>query len=86
MPIAIGTSLLIIAIKSVVGFAKYYTVMSVNNVEFDWFVIGIMMMGGVFGSVYGSRIGSALPKNKLQKGFAVFLVLMGIFVTTKSVI
>ncbi len=86
MPVAIGTSLLIIVIKSLAGFVKYYAVMASQNVEFDWLVIGLMIAGGVFGTVFGSKIGRALPKEKLQKGFAVFLVAMGIFVIAKSVL
>ncbi|RUO64322.1 sulfite exporter TauE/SafE family protein [Idiomarina piscisalsi] len=86
MPVAIGTSLLIIVIKSIAGFFKYYAVMSANDVEFNWFIISIMIAGGILGSILGSKIGRSLPKEKLQKGFAVFLVLMGIFVITKSVI
>ncbi|NQZ16220.1 MULTISPECIES: sulfite exporter TauE/SafE family protein [unclassified Idiomarina] len=86
MPVAIGTSLLIIVIKSIAGFFKYYAVMSANDVEFNWFIISIMIAGGILGSIFGSKIGRSLPKEKLQKGFAVFLVLMGIFVITKSVI
>ncbi|MGM0480671.1 MAG: sulfite exporter TauE/SafE family protein [Pseudomonadota bacterium] len=86
MPVAIGTSLLIIVIKSIAGFFKYYAVMSANDVQFDWQVIAIMIAGGLLGSILGARIGRTLPKEKLQKGFAVFLVLMGIFVITKSVL
>lgn len=86
MPMAIGTSLLIIVIKSAVGFLKYYAVMSSQNVAFDWLVIGIMIAGGVLGSVFGAKLGRAIPKAKLQKGFAVFLVGMGLFVIIKSVI
>ncbi|WP_241970414.1 sulfite exporter TauE/SafE family protein [Idiomarina seosinensis] len=86
MPVAIGTSLLIIVIKSIAGFAKYYAVMSADDVQFNWLVITIMIAGGVLGSAFGSKIGRSLPKEKLQKGFAVFLVLMGVFVITKSVI
>ena len=86
MPVAIGTSLLIIVIKSVVGFFKYYAVMSSQNITFDWVVIGIMIVGGVLGSVFGAKLGRSIAKDKLQKGFAVFLVGMGLFVIIKSVL
>ena len=86
MPVAIGTSLLIIVIKSMAGFVKYYAVMAAQDIQFDWLVIAIMIVGGVFGSVFGSKLGRSLPKEKLQKGFAAFLVAMGIFVIVKSVI
>lgn len=86
MPVAVGTSLLIIVIKSIAGFFKYYAVMAANDVTFDWTVIGIMIAGGVLGTIFGAKVGQKLPKEKLQKGFAAFLVGMGIFVITKSVL
>lgn len=86
LPIAIGTSLFIIAIKSVVGFAKYYEVLSATNYVFDWTIIGFIIAAGVLGSFFGAWIGHRLPKQQLQKGFAVFLVLMGAFVLVRSVL
>lgn len=86
LPIAIGTSLFIIAIKSVVGFAKYYEVFSATNYIFDWNIIGLIIAGGILGSFFGVWIGHRLPKEKLQKGFAVFLVIMGVFVLIRSVL
>ncbi|KXS34850.1 MAG: permease [Idiomarina sp. T82-3] len=86
IPVAIGTSLLIIVIKSVVGFFKYYGVMSSQNITFDWLVISIMIAGGVLGSVFGAQLGRSIATDKLQKGFAVFLVGMGLFVIIKSVL
>ncbi|WP_338022880.1 sulfite exporter TauE/SafE family protein [Aliidiomarina taiwanensis] len=86
LPIAIGTSLFIIAIKSVVGFVKYYEVLSATDYVFDWNIIGLIIAGGVLGSFLGVWIGHRLPKQKLQKGFAVFLVIMGVFVLVRSVL
>lgn len=86
LPLAIGTSLLIITMKSVVGFIKYYEVLSAAEQSFNWPVIALMIAGGVVGSSLGVFIGTRLPKQKLQKGFAVFLVIMGIFVLIRSVL
>jgi uncharacterized protein len=86
MMMAIGTSLLIIALKSVVGFAKYYEVLTAQHVSFDWTVIGIMVLGGVAGSFFGVWIGHKLPKEKLQKAFSIFLVVMAGVVLTQSVL
>lgn len=86
MAMAIGTSLLIIALKSFVGFAKYYQVLSAQQLSFDWLVIGIMIVGGVVGSFIGIWIGDKLPKDKLQKSFAVFLLVMAAVVLTQSVL
>nr|WP_235781825.1 sulfite exporter TauE/SafE family protein [Shewanella vesiculosa] len=84
--LAIGTSLLIITMNSFVGFIKYYSLLSDKGLEFDWSVIGIMIAGGFVGSIAGQWISQYLPKAILQKIFAVFLVLMALFILTKSII
>jgi uncharacterized membrane protein YfcA len=86
MSLAIGTSLLIISMNSLVGFAKYYSLLSSKGFEFDWSIIAIMIAGGLVGSIAGQWINQYLPKAILQKIFAVFLVLMALFILTKSII
>jgi uncharacterized membrane protein YfcA len=86
MSLAIGTSLLIISMNSLVGFAKYYSLLSSKGFEFDWSIIAIMIAGGLVGSIAGQWINQYLPKAVLQKIFAVFLVLMALFIVTKSII
>lgn len=88
LPIAISvaTSLLIIAMKSFVGFAKYFMVFSAKGLQFDWTVIALMIIAGIAGSYLGGWIGRRLPKEKLQRGFAIFLAVMAIVVITQSVL
>tara|TARA_R110002126_G_scaffold10245_75_gene46775 strand:+ start:18972 stop:19721 length:750 start_codon:yes stop_codon:yes gene_type:complete len=88
LPIAISvaTSLLIIALKSFVGFAKYFAVFSAAGLQFDWPVIMLMIVAGIAGSYLGGWIGRRLPKEKLQHGFAIFLVIMSIVVISQSVL
>ncbi|MDX1676476.1 sulfite exporter TauE/SafE family protein [Arsukibacterium sp.] len=88
LPIAVSvaTSLLIIAMKSFVGFAKYYLVFSSQGVQFAWSVMGLMILAGVVGSYFGGWIGRRLAKDKLQRGFAVFLIVMAVIVITQSVL
>ena len=86
MPLAIATSLLIISMKSFVGFAKYYQVFSEQQLHFDWTVIGWMIVGGIVGSYIGIWLSTKLPKAIMQKSFAVFLLLMGLFILYRSVI
>ncbi|KKO49981.1 permease [Arsukibacterium sp. MJ3] len=88
LPIAISvaTSLLIIAMKSFVGFAKYYSVFSVQGLQFDWSIISLMIVAGIAGSYLGGWIGRRLPKEKLQRGFAVFLAIMAVVVISQSVL
>lgn len=86
MLLATGTSLLIIALKSLAGFAKYYQVFSEQAQSFDWTLIGLMIGGGIAGSYLGSWLGTKLPRALMQKAFAVFLVLMSVFVLVRSVL
>ncbi len=86
MLLAAGTSLLIIALKSLAGFTKYYQVYTEQSLHFDWSLIGWMVAGGILGSYAGSFLGSKLPKQLMQRSFAVFLVVMGSFVLVKSVL
>lgn len=88
LPIGIATSLVIIALKSVVGFAQYYFPMveAGYEFEFDLKVIATMIIAGVLGSVVGSWLGTKLPKQKMQKGFALFLVVMAAVVIYQSVL
>lgn len=88
LPIAISvaTSLLIIAMKSFVGFAKYFMVFSAKGLQFDWSVIVLMIIAGIAGSYLGGWIGRRLPKEKLQRGFAIFLAVMSVVVISQSVL
>jgi uncharacterized protein len=86
MPVGIATSLVIIAMKSFVGFAKYYYVMAEQGAVFDWHSIGLMIVAGIAGSYLGAAVGKRLPKQQLQRGFAGFLVLMAGVVIYQSVL
>jgi uncharacterized membrane protein YfcA len=83
---AIGTSLLIIALKSFVGFGKYYSILTEQGLSFDWPVITMVAVAGIVGSFAGNFIGTRLPRQTLQKGFALFLGVMAIIVLTQSVL
>ncbi|MDX3772764.1 sulfite exporter TauE/SafE family protein [Chromatiaceae bacterium AAb-1] len=82
----IATSLIIITLKSLSGFAGYYNAMSANLSSFNWPVIATMVLAGVAGSYVGCRLGQKLPRQKLQRSFAIFLVIMALIVISQSVI
>jgi hypothetical protein len=86
MPVGVATSLVIIALKSFVGFGKYYWVMAADGTIFDWNTIGLMIVAGIAGSYVGAAVGKRLPKQQLQRAFAVFLVIMALVVIYQSVI
>ena len=81
---AVASSLVIIALKSFVGFATYYQVLTQEGFSFGWQVIGLMIAAGFVGSLVGSWLGRRIPATPLQRGFAIFLVAMAIFVVIRS--
>lgn len=85
LPVAVASSLVIISLKSFVGFGKYYQVLVLEGYRFDWQVIGLMVMAGFIGSILGGWLGSRIPAKPLQRGFAIFLVIMAIYVVIRTI-
>ncbi|MDR8393749.1 sulfite exporter TauE/SafE family protein [Aliifodinibius sp. S!AR15-10] len=77
MHLAIGTSLIIIAMKSFSGFFKYIDVLENLDLSMNWSLVLVFSLIGAVGSLVGKRIGSNLTNESLKQGFAVFLVGMG---------
>ena len=69
---AIGTSLLVIAMKSAAGFAGY-----LGQVEVQWVFMGVFTTVAVGGILAGSWLVRFLPAAALQRAFAIFLLVMG---------
>lgn len=85
MRLAIGTSLLIIALKSISGFVKYIDVMGDAGFSIHWDLVLIFSAIGVVGSIVGGRVGAYVPQARLKRGFAVFLVIMGVVILSQNV-
>lgn len=81
---AIATSLVIIALKSFTGFWKYLGVLAEQNLQVDMQVIVMISLIGMIGSLAGTHIGGHIDADKLKRGFAGFLVLMGIAIFSQS--
>ncbi len=85
MRLAVGTSLVIIAINSFTGFVGYFSVLEALNLNIDWQIIGLFSTIGVFGSWLGRKLSDKVNQEKLKQGFAVFLVFIGVFVLYKTI-
>ncbi len=86
--IAVGTSLIIIALKSLAGFAKYLSVLERLDLSVDWSIIGIFIVLGGLGSVVGGWLGRRLPAEVFRKGFAALLLIVaaGILIDASGLI
>lgn len=84
MHLAIGTSLLIIALKSFAGFYKYLQLLPGYGLSVNYTVAGLFVLVGALGSFLGGRLAVRLPQERLKRGFALFLVAMGVFIVAQS--
>jgi hypothetical protein len=84
MRLAIGTSLVIIAAKSAVGFAKYQHYLLGHDLSVDIQTIAVFAVIGIFGSLIGRSINQRLNQHALRRVFAVFLILLGGFVIVRE--
>lgn len=77
MPIkrAINTSLLVICVVSISGFASHYDADSMN-----WFVACMFIIGGVVGMLLANIIKKKLNDKILQTVFAIMLIMLGFMI------
>jgi len=80
MHLAIGTSLIIIAMKSFSGFYKYLDVLDELDLSINWELVLIFSLIGAVGSFVGKAIGGKISGEKLKRGFAIFLLVMGVYI------
>jgi uncharacterized membrane protein YfcA len=75
MPVAVGTSLVVIAMKSFAGLGGYLA-----TVQLDWGLAAGVTAAAVVGSVLGGRLVGRIPEVALRKAFGWFVLAMGTFV------
>lgn len=79
MAAAVGTSLVVIAMKSFAGLAGYLT-----SVQLDWGLVLAVTAAAIGGTLIGSRIAGRIPEDVLRKAFGWFVLAMGTFVLTQQ--
>ncbi|MFB7452959.1 sulfite exporter TauE/SafE family protein [Streptomyces sp. NPDC056194] len=79
MSIAVGTSLLVIAMKSFAGLAGH-----LSGVTIDWGIALTVTVAAVVGSLIGARLAGRIPQDALRKAFGWFVVVMGVFVLAQQ--
>jgi len=79
MPVAVGTSLVVIAMKSFAGFAGY-----LHSVHVHWGLAAAVTAAAVLGSLTGGRLAGHIPETALRKTFGWFVITMGVFVLSQQ--
>ena len=82
MKLAVGTSLFIIAIKSLLGFLG-----DINNGEIiDWQLLSIFTVLAVVGTFIGIFLSKKIAGDKLKTAFGYFVLVMGVYILVKELI
>ena len=84
MRVAVGTSLAVISLKSFSGFVKYLDVLDGLDLSVNWGTVAAFIAIGVAGSITGHVLASRINQQVFRRAFAVFLVVMGLFVLGKE--
>ena len=79
MRLAVGTSLLIIAINSVAGIAA-----QLQNADINWQLALLFITGGLAGATLGGRLAGRIDEVKLSRGFAVLVTLVGVYLIARN--
>jgi uncharacterized membrane protein YfcA len=73
----VGTSLLIIAAKSLIGFLGD---LSTNAENMDWLLLSSVTALAIVGIFIGNMLSKKIDGNKLKKGFGWFVLVMGVYI------
>lgn len=76
---AIGTSLVIISLNSLMGFFS-----SLNTVKIEWNLLISIAAIAVIGIIIGSQISKKIDGKKLKPAFGWFILVMGIYIIARE--
>ncbi|KOP23314.1 permease [Hapalosiphon sp. MRB220] len=75
---AIGTSLVIISLKSVTGFAGYF-----GNVPIDFHLMMFFTLAAILGTLAGAYFTQIIQTKRLETGFGLFMIAVAVFIVMK---
>ena len=81
MPVAVGTSLLVIAVNSAAALATRLG----GHPHLDWPLLALFTLIAIAGSVAGNRVASKVDPAKLTSAFVVLLVAVALYTAARSV-
>ena len=77
---AVGTSLLIIAINSSIGFVGDIA----NHVKLNWQILILVTLFAIVGMLIGTQLSKKIEGEKLKPIFGWFVLIMGIYIIVKE--
>lgn len=79
MKVAVGTSLLIIAAKSLIGFMAEF-----NEFAVDWILLTTVSLFAIVGMLIGTLLSKRISGEKLKPMFGWFTLVMGMYIIIKE--
>lgn len=80
MPVAVGTSLIVIAMKSFAGLGGYLA-----SVQIDWAVAGAVTAAALVGGLIGARLTALVDPDALRKAFGWFVLAMASVILSQEI-
>lgn len=80
MPLAVGTSLLVIAMQSFAGFAGHLA-----TEQIDWRIAGFITAAAIVGALLGGRLVGAVNPDTLRRLFGWFVLLMAALIQAEEI-
>lgn len=80
MPVAVGTSLLVISINSAVALGSRLG----GDTHLDWPLLGLFTLAAIAGTVLGNRVASRVSPARLSLAFTGLLVLVAVYTMARS--
>lgn len=92
MPIAVATSLLVVAMKSFAGFFGYALTFGGDSfvswnpeTQINWTITLIITVAAVCGALIGSRVVGKIHPDKLRMAFGWFVLVMAVFILSQQI-
>lgn len=81
MPVAVGTSLLVIAINSTSALVSRLG----HGVQLDWPLVGAFTLAAIVGGLVGGRLATRVRPERLSLAFAVLLIAVALYTASRSI-
>ena len=82
MKIAVGTSLIIIALKSIIGFGGDL----IGGFQTDWIFVFYVMIATLVGVLVGNFLSRKFTGKQLKKYFGIMVLVIGFYIVTEQII
>ncbi len=80
MPVAVGTSLLVITINSAVALGS-----RIGDAPLDWTIIAPVAIAAIAGSFLGKRVAQRFSETTMTRAFGVMLIVVAAYVAARSI-